>query len=259
MIGLERPGEFVGHLRDLVARLLAVECRVQVDPLGAARHGHRVEPHPREDHAGQSGDLGALGETGAGAGIEIEDHPIRVLADARPAELPLGHVEFEGGDLTEPHEGREVVQERVRVDVVGVLDVTAQHPLRRRPLVQVLLEEHVARRVGGPHSVDPALARDGAVGGVPDERLGHSGVVIEHVRLGRARLRVEDFAEARELEAVPVDGDDLVVACRCGSHPSIMRQRAARRQRSAGTGTGPLEGVYWRYMFTTSTWGRESR
>ena len=221
MVGLECPGEFVGDLGDLVAGLLAVERCVQVDTLAAARHRHRVESHAGQDDASQTRHLGALLQPGSRPRIQVQHHAVGILAHAGATELPLRNMDLECGDLTEPGERGEVIDQRIGVDVVGVLDLPAQHPLRRRPLVEVLLEEHLAGFLVGSHAVYPALAGRRAVGGMPDEGVGDPGVVVEHVSLGGARLGVEHLAQVGELEAMTVDRHGLLVGC----HDSIMGGR----------------------------------
>ena len=77
VVGLQRPGELAGECRDLVARARAVQRRVQVDPLGPARHGQRIHADTLQDLTCPPRDLGAFGEARTGSGIEVEDEAVR--------------------------------------------------------------------------------------------------------------------------------------------------------------------------------------
>ena len=84
------------------------------DPLA-----QRTEPFPQ-----RQGDVDAFGQAGAGTGIQIEHHPIRVplirpAGDLRRAggllDPPLRDVQLQRGDLTQPRERRGGVEHRVEL------------------------------------------------------------------------------------------------------------------------------------------------
>jgi hypothetical protein len=125
MIGLERPREFVGDRRHLVGRLLAVERRIQVDAFRATRHRESLEPHSGQNRAYEFRDLDAFREPRALTGVEIEHEPVGVLARPTLAEPPLRNVQFERCLLRHPGQSRQIVDEGIGVDVIGVLDVAA--------------------------------------------------------------------------------------------------------------------------------------
>jgi len=78
MIGLDRPRQLLREGARLGRRERAVELRVEVHPLAAARHRHRLEPDVAQDPAGDAGDLDALGQTGPRPRVEIDDEPVGV-------------------------------------------------------------------------------------------------------------------------------------------------------------------------------------
>ena len=162
MIRLEGPGQLVRHVRYLVAGLLAVERGVQVDALAAAGHRHRLQTHALQDRARQACHLGALRQTRALARVEVEHETVGVLLGASRTEPPLRNVDLERADLAEPGQGGEVVHQRVRHRAVGVFDVPAGDPVGCA-LVEVLLEEHLARGIRCSDAMYPAFARGRAV------------------------------------------------------------------------------------------------
>ena len=100
--------------------------------------------------------------------------------------------------------GRSVAD--AEVDLAGVrpgLDVGRLHPFRP-VLGAALLEE------GGVEVVDPfreAAQGHRAAAQVGDHRRRHLGVVVDHLALGEAGLRVEHLVEVGELQLTPVDLD----------------------------------------------------
>src|SRR5699024_7233578 len=96
----------------------AVERRVDVDPLAAARGGNRIEPLVAQGAADPERDLRAVAQAHVVARVEIEYEPVGIQLRAVLAEAPLRHVELERGDLPEPYERRLLVHEWVGVDVV---------------------------------------------------------------------------------------------------------------------------------------------
>ena len=122
-------------------------------------------------------------------------------------------------DLREPDERGEVVDQRVLVGVVGVLDRAALAPRSGAGVVEVLLEEHLAGLVRRADAVHPALARRRAVRWRAGSATGAMrGVVGEHLGLGRAGLGVEHLVEVREREAVR---PRRVTICFCAMRPSM--------------------------------------
>jgi hypothetical protein len=209
-VRLEGLCQLVGDVRDLRGRRLAVEGRVQVDALGAGRHRVRVESHAVQDLARGHGDLDALGQPDAVARVEVEDEPVRVLLRAAGAEPPLRDVQFERGLLRHPHQGRQIVDDRVLVVVLRVVDRVVPHPVRGR-VGQVLLEEDLAL-----DTVGPALPGHGAVLDVRDHPRRDPLVVLDHPTLRGAGLGVEHLVGVREREPPVPDQDDGLA--RGGTH-----------------------------------------
>ena len=219
---IERAGEFLRHGRDLVAGLRAIQRGVEVDPLAAARDRHRIEPHVGEDLAHELGHLDALGQSRALAGVEVEHHAVGVATRAAAAEPPLRHVDLEGVLLRDPHERRQVVDQRVGVDVIAVLDLAPRNPTGRG-IRQVLLEEHLSGRPCRADPGDPAFAGRGAVLRVRDEVVGHARVVVDDVGLGGARLGVHDLVEVGDAQPVAADAHILFDASIArGDHPGTL-------------------------------------
>ena len=61
---------------------------------------------PVQHVAGLPGDLGAVGQRHALAGVEVEDQPVRVLWLAVGGEAPLRHVQLQRRELAQPGQGR---------------------------------------------------------------------------------------------------------------------------------------------------------
>ncbi len=219
MIGLERPCQFVGHGGHLVGCLAPVEGRIEVDAFRPARDRHRVEVHVFEDPLREARHFGAVLERRSFAGIEVEHQPVRILAPAAAGDAPLRHVDLECGDLREPDQRRAIVDERVVVGARLVRDRASLHPRRRGGVVQILLEEHVARLVRCPHSVHPPLAGRDPVADVGDHHLRHRVVVADDVGLGGSRLGIQHLVEVGQLESVAVEFDDFAVR---GGHASKL-------------------------------------
>ena len=70
---LQGAGQLLGDGRDLLGRGGTRQARVQVDPLGPARHGQRIHADTLQDLTCPPRDLGAFSEARAGPGIEVED------------------------------------------------------------------------------------------------------------------------------------------------------------------------------------------
>src|SRR5204863_6459496 len=49
---------------------------------------------------------------------------------------------------------------------------------------------------------------------VRHDRVGDTGVVVDHLRLAGPRLRVEDLVEVGQLQLAPADGDFLIALLR---------------------------------------------
>ena len=229
MVGLQRPRQFVRDRGDLVGGMAEIQRSVQVDAFAPAGHGERIQTHVAQDGPGQPGDVGALGEGDALARVQVEHEPIRVARMAVSAELPLRHMDFERSDLAEPGQRGQVVDQRIHVDVVGVLDRPAGDPARGRR-VEVLLEEHVAGFRGRADAVHPPFPRGRPVGGMGDQHVGDGRVIGDHVCLGRAGLRVEHLVEAGERDPMAADRDDLAGGRTVRSliHGTSMHSRPVR-------------------------------
>jgi hypothetical protein len=197
MIRFQRPCQLVRHGRDLIARLGAVEGGVEMDAFAPAGHRHRVQPHAQQQRAHQAGHFGAFGQPRALARVQVEHHAIRVLPGSVATEPPLRHMDFEGGLLRDPDQGGQVIDERVLVDVVGVLDRPARDPVRGRGR-QVLLKEHLTGFVGGSDAGDPALAGRWPIPRGVHERIRDPRVVVDDLGFGGSGLGVEHLVEVGE-------------------------------------------------------------
>ena len=209
MVGLESAGDFPHDARHRLGVLLAVERGVEVDALASARHRHRIEPHPGEDPPRETSDLGALRQTGTltGVAVEVEHEPVGVAHEPGPAELPLRHLQLEGGGLGQPGESRPVIDQRVLGDTFAVRYPSALHPVGRAG-VEVLLEERGRRMLPCADPVHPALARHRPTRRVGDQHVGDLRVIVEHVGFRRAGFGVGDLVEVGEADAAAVHGDD---------------------------------------------------
>jgi hypothetical protein len=201
-----------------------------VDSLAAARHGERIEAHPAQHRAHDLRDLDALRQAGSLTGVEVEHESVRVLAGPVAAEPPLRNVDLERGDLREPDESREIVDERIVVDVVGMLDAAPLHPVRRS-VVEVLLEEDLAGLLGSADAVHPALPGRGTVFRVRDQHVRDARVVVDDLGLGRPGLRVQHLVEVGQPKAVTAHGDVL------------FRIRHLLTLRRRGSDRPPLDGA----------------
>ncbi len=99
-----------------------------MDAFAAAGHRERGEPDAVEHLAHQVGELDTLREADALAWVEVEHEAIRVLWTAIGADAPLGHVELQGRLLGQPHQGGCVVDQRVGLGPIGVIDREGPHP-----------------------------------------------------------------------------------------------------------------------------------
>jgi hypothetical protein len=136
-------------------------------------------------------------------------------------------VDLEHIRLGEPPEGRHVVDERIGVDPVLVLDVVPLHPVRG-VVAEVLVEERLV--IG---AVDPAFARRRPILDERDQERGDSLEVLEHVGLGRAGLRIEHLVRVGESDAAPAD-DALIRGVRVRGHePSTLPNPRERYPRAA--------------------------
>ncbi len=134
------PRELVRHERHLLGTLPTVQRRVQVDPLAPTREWNRIQPHVHQHRPSQARDPRALGEGHPLARIEVEDETVGRTALAGSAEPPLRHVQLERTQLRQPRECREIVDDRVLVRVIAVLEGEPLDPVGSRS-TQVLLEE----------------------------------------------------------------------------------------------------------------------
>ena len=235
MVGLERAGELVRDLVDLLGARAAVQRRVEVYALGAGGHREALEAHVGEDLAAPARHTGALRQAGPLAGVEVQDHPVGMGGLEVRVEAPLGRVDLERGELGEPDEDGRLVHERVGGDAVAVLDVCAWDPVGG-VVLEVLAEEHLARRLGGAHPVHPALARRRATRRLRDHDRGDAVVVVDHLALGGARGRVEDLVEVRQPQPAPVDVHLLLSSGHVPTVPpitgSVTRRAAVPTDRS---------------------------
>ncbi len=230
---LERARQLVRHLARLLARHRAVEPRVEVDALRAARERERLEPDVDQELPHPQRHPRAVVEVGALARVEVEHQSVRVGALAVDR-TPLRHVQLERPHLRHPRERPGLGQQRVllgpgRVPLLDGLDPVG------RTLLERLLEEQAAGLARRADPVGPPLARDGAAGCMGDEGFGCAKHVLEHVALGRPGRRVQHLVAVREAQRAPADGDALGRrhVRRTSAWPPASSQRTASSRSTA--------------------------
>ncbi len=157
----------------------------------------------------QHGDLGAIGQRDARSRIKIEDEPIGIAWLPVGSELPLRYVNLQRRKLSQPGQRREVIDHRVVVVVISVLDLVALDPVRGS-LGQILVEEDGRLLLASAHPVRPAFPGCRTITQVRKHHPGNLRVVAEHVGLGGLRGGVKHFVEIGELDQTPVDGHRLI-------------------------------------------------
>ena len=206
---LQQPRERAGErLRLLVVRR-PVQRHVDLQALRARRldeggQAERIERLSQEQRHAR-----AVDHVGRCARIEVEHHGRGLLDVGRPRQE---HVQLQAGQVGQPHERRAVLDE-AEVDVARVAAALAEAPDALRPdrgggdpvgaVVGALLLVEPLR--AGP--VGKAVQRQRPVGEVRKHHRRDPRVVVDHLRLGEAGLRVEDLVEVGQLELAPVDLD----------------------------------------------------
>ncbi|MDI2020669.1 hypothetical protein PJL18_01178 [Paenarthrobacter nicotinovorans] len=122
VIGFQGARELMGERGHLLGFQRAVEPCIEMDAFASAGDGHRFHAHVLQDGTGQGGHFHALGQSGAGTGVQIQDEAVRPEGLARSIHLPLRNVDFQGRDLGHPRERGQVVHHRIDVGVVRMLD-----------------------------------------------------------------------------------------------------------------------------------------
>jgi len=179
-----------------------------MNALRAGGDRYSVQLHALEDLADRLGYLDALRQPGLGAGVEVDDHAIRVARRAVVAEAPLRHMDLQGGQLREPGQHRRVVGQRIDVRALLVDDLTGRHPAGGAVL-DVLAEEDLSGLVRGADPVHPPLAGGRPPGRLRYQHRGDLEVVVDDLALGGARLRVHDLVEVGHGERHFADLDGL--------------------------------------------------
>ena len=172
----------VGHL--------GVERDVHLEPLRARGLGEGLETDALEELAHPEPDLAAVHDRCGRSGIEVEHHHRRPID--RGGERERG-VQLEVGEVGGPDErGNVVGQAEVDVAlVVAAPDRRGLHPLRAVRGALLLVEELALDAVGvALHGQRPAVQ-------VRDQDRRHARVVVDHLALGEAGLRIEDLVEVR--------------------------------------------------------------
>ncbi len=155
-----------------------------------------------EEIAQAQADPAALDDVGGRSGIEVEGEDGGAFGRSREGERG---VELDRRQLRHPDQRRPAVAD-AEVDLARMragFDARGLHPFRP-VLGAALLEE------GRVEVIDPfgeAAQRDRATFEVGDDRRGDLGVVVDHLALGEAGLRVEDLVEVGELQLTAVDLD----------------------------------------------------
>jgi hypothetical protein len=202
----ERPGLLVGHLR--------IEREIDLHPLAARDLREALHAECPEELPDTQRHLAALAQARRRTGIEVEDEHGRLLHPHRPGERG---VELQGSKLRHPDQRRAVLAE-AEVDLTGAtvdVDRRRLHPVRA-VLGAVLLEE---RGVRFADAFGEAAQGQGAGLQVRNDQIRDPGVVVDHLRLGGLRLRVEDLVQVRQLQPAVADRDLLVPLLGLGGQP----------------------------------------
>ena len=96
MIRLEGQGELARHLRGLLRCLRAVQWRVEMNALAAARHRDWLVTDVAQDVSDQPGNPRTSGQLNSGPRIKIKNEAVRVLRLAVGTEPPLRNVDLQG-------------------------------------------------------------------------------------------------------------------------------------------------------------------
>ena len=136
VLALELLGDLLGQRGRLVGGQPLRQVGVQVQALAAAGDRSRVETALGQLVAHQQRDLAALVQARRLAGVEVDDQPVGVARLAVAADRPLVDVQLEGGEVGQPGQRGEVVDDRedqrvarddwAREPVVGTFAVRTQ-------------------------------------------------------------------------------------------------------------------------------------
>ena len=224
----EPLGEFLGvRRRGLAARLLDRDVELHALRPGGLRP--RLEPVGVEEVAQQEGDLAARHEVGRRAGIEVDDEQVGLADPAARTDLPLGDVQLEGGEVGQPDEGGEPVDDDV-LDLLGAAGASRRGDLDRTHPRGVPRGAFFSKKGCLWTPFGPALAGQRAVGETREEYGGDPRVVVDDLALGEARVREEHLVEVGQLQDVAVDLDAYgggLAGCH-GRHPCPGEGCAAR-------------------------------
>ena len=238
MLLLQQAGQAVRERLGVVVGHGGVQRHVQLHALGAGGLQVAVERELGEHVAQEHRHLAALGQAGRRAGVEVErEHGggVGVLGQRQRG------VQLQVGEVGEPDQGRQVVAEHEVDHAVARPDRLGLHPLRRVRRLLLLVE--VAR----VHAVGIALERERAAAQVGEQHRRHARVVVDHLALGEAGLRVEDLLEVRQAQLAPLDVDvnGLTSWQRSSSWPSASASPCSWPSAWASAWTGACPGR-WR-------------
>ena len=177
--------------------VLDVERHVHLQPLGAGRLDEARQAEVLEQALQPQRHAGSTRRTSAGA-PGSRSNTIEVGRSGASAQRER-RVQLDRGEVGQPHERRQVVGERVVDRLAARGQRRRAHPVRavRRRL---LLEERLASTPSGQRvTVSARPCRCGSSTGAT------ARVVVDHLALGEARLRVEHLVEVRQLQLAPAD------------------------------------------------------
>src|SRR5215213_3465784 len=199
-----------------------------MNALAAAGHRNGIVTDVAKDVAHQHGDLGALGQRDPRSGVEIEDEPIGIAWPPFGSELPLRYVNLQCRKLSQPGQRGEVIDHRVVVVMIPVLDLVALDPVGCS-FGEILVEEDGRLLVAGAHPVRPAFAGGRTITQVRKHHPGNLRVVGQHVGLGGLRCRVQHLVEVGELDGTAVDRHRLIHG---GGHETSIPPRPSFQPRA---------------------------
>ena len=172
--------------------------------------GLASRPRSAERVADEQRDLAALVQPGRLARVEVDDQPVGVARPAVAADRPLVHVQLQRGQVDQPGQRRQVVDDREG-------DVAVRPCRRGEPVVGTVA---VRTQDGVPAgaffskklmSSTPCGQRIRVTAPVLEVRQHHRRdlrVVVEHLALGGPGARVEHLGEVADLEGPALDVDE---------------------------------------------------
>jgi hypothetical protein len=204
-VSFEQLCDGLGEGTGLLVGDLGVEGEINLHALPTGYLREPLDPERPEELSDPQCNLAALDQSRRRSRIEVEDEDGWLLHSRR---LRQRGMELEGGELCHPGQRRPVLAQaevdlaRAPVDV----DRRRLHPFGA-VLGAVLLEEG---GLGVPDALGETPEGERAPLQVREHHVRDAGVVVDHLRLGGLRLRVEDLVEVGQLQPAVADRDLLV-------------------------------------------------